>query len=119
VRFFQPVNWLSPEVLGTSGYYISREAAKRLLNSTHLETVADHWSLWARRAKGKIFVSEPAIVIHPSDLSDSDIEKSRITLIKQTAAMNSKLNNWWRYFYLGAKARIMRYLLRPIAEWIL
>lgn len=110
--FAERIDGFSPEATGTFGYYITRESAQSLLAQEKITSVADHWSRWARRVSGKIFISVPFAIAHPHDLSDSEIEAGRKSHITNRVGINSRL--LWVYF--GIRARMMRIFIKPFVE---
>lgn len=118
VRFAERIRWLSPEVWGTFGYYITRRAASEILVSPKAETFADHWSLWERRAQGTIYISSPQTVVHPPISQGSEIQDARSELVDATKGIDV----WWRRLYDRQKGRAIGWsmkLIRPLAQRIL
>lgn len=115
--FAEWIGGISPEACGTFGYYVTRAAAESFLAEEKLRDVADAWSLWANRVSGKIFVSVPAIVHHPEDLSDSEIEPDRRYLLELQKA--GRVFLLARNVYYGVRARSLRYFVKPFVERLL
>jgi len=118
VRFAERIGWLSPEVWGTFGYYITRRAAGDILASAKVETFADHWSLWEKRAGGTIYISSPQTVVHPPISQGSEIQDARTEL----ADAKNGNGTWWRRLYDRQKGRAVGWsmkLVRPLAQRLL
>jgi hypothetical protein len=121
LSFVERIDWLSANVGGTVGYYVTRAAAIGLLESRLIESVADHWIFLAPNAGARFFVSCPAVVYHPPNETESDIAHARMEHIR---AMRTKdragiVRPWMRWFYYGVRRRIGRHVVMPIAERIL
>lgn len=118
VRFAERIGWLSPEVWGTFGYYVTRKAAADILAAPKVETFADHWSLWEKRARGTIYISSPQTVVHPPISQGSEIQEARSELTDATKGIDV----WWRRLYDRQKGRALGWsmkIMRPLAQRIL
>jgi len=103
---------LPPEPWGAFGYYLTRRTAQSLLDRKRLESAADHWSEWARRTSGQVFVSSPSVVIHPPDLVGSEIEGER----QRNRTARGRIHTYLSWLYGGTRARMIRIFVKPVAE---
>lgn len=110
----------SGEPWGTCGYYVTQAAASSLLMATAIETVADHWSKWASASTGRIYIAVPAVVIHPANSTDSEIEAARRKADDgpETSTLRSAVAVVGKILQL-VRARVLTHIVRPVARWFL
>lgn len=109
LAFAEGIYWLSSQVWGSCGYYITKASAQNFVLSPLVETVGDDWLLWQRRTGGKLLFAIPPAVVHPRDLSDSQIEKSRRHMIdKGNSANKVSSDNLINWFYIAIRWRLIK-----------
>lgn len=114
VSFLERIDFLSPQPVGTEGYYITRRGAQAWLAHNRVQCVADRWTLWAAQSGGRIFISVPPAVLHPLDRTDSEIEVGRKLLT--TAKHSNKILDRTRNVFFALRARAIRYFVKPFVE---
>ncbi|MDN2578970.1 glycosyltransferase family 25 protein [Aquibium sp. ELW1220] len=115
--FREPVDRFSSEVWGTCGYYITKRAAECMLEPGKIVSVADHWSLWMKRSNGKLYVAIPPPILHPEELSLSDIEKSRyIARNQEYKSSHQMIAGFYSRVVFRLRAKLMIYVIRPLAR---
>ncbi|MGI6245940.1 MAG: glycosyltransferase family 25 protein [Pseudochelatococcus sp.] len=117
--FYERVNLFSSEVCGTVGYYITYAAAKSLLAVPRIEAAADGWSAWLRRSDGKIYVSSPAVIIHPPDETESYIQETReIMAARLPSGSGTERKKWLAKAIRLSRKHIRRRIIFPIIEMV-
>lgn len=118
LTFLELVPTWSGEPWRTCGYYVTRLAARSLLDQNLVETVADHWTHWAKRAGGRILIAVPAPVLHPIDSTHSSIENMRRSLtVPSQGSLVERAIPIARQVWRLLRARVIRHIVRPVAQW--